>query len=217
MNGISFLFFFFFFFLTEKSRTKPILKCGSPKNNSVLLGQNASMTCIVVISGTLPDFRWVKWNAIPSTYPNSLDFENGSYTLVNPVQYETVHVQGKYGVKVNIQNVTPKDLGLYTCYVSNHLGSDYRSAFLSERTKRWTGSDGKIAVKSNLYECSALVKKLEHHCAFHSRYGYRYFKLYERTKMMASKTVLSSKTMILYLFYNFGTFRCCPLQNSDVK
>lgn len=151
-------FFFLLFFLTEKSRTKPILKCGSPKNNSVLLGQNASMTCIVVISGTLPDFRWVKWNAIPSTYPNSLDFENGSYTLVNPVQYETVHVQGKYGVKVNIQNVTPKDLGLYTCYVSNHLGSDYRSAFLSERTKRWTGSDGKIAVKSNLYERSALVK-----------------------------------------------------------
>lgn len=102
------------------------------------------MTCIVLVSGTLPDFRWVKWNNVPSAYPSSLDFERGSYTLVDPVQYETVHVEGKYGVKVNIRNVTPKDFGLYTCYVSNHLGSDYRSAFLSERTDRWKESEGKI-------------------------------------------------------------------------
>ena len=85
----------------------------------------------------------MRWDAIPSTYPNSLDFESGSYTLVDPVQYETVHVGGKYGVKVNIKNVTPKDFGLYTCYVSNHLGSDYRSAFLSERKDRWKESEGK--------------------------------------------------------------------------
>ncbi len=101
------------------------------------------MTCIVLISGTLPDFRWVRWDAIPSTYPNSLDFESGSYTLVDPVQYETVHVEGKYGVKVNIKNVKPKDFGLYTCYVSNHLGFDYRSAFLSERKDRWKVLQGK--------------------------------------------------------------------------
>lgn len=157
-NGIHFA--LFSFFTTEKSRTKPILKCGYPKNTSVLLGQNASMTCIVLISGTLPDFRWVKWNAVPRTYPNSLDFAIGSYTLVDPVQYQTVHVQGKYGVKVNIQNVTPKDLGLYTCYVSNHLGSDYRSAFLSERTERWKGSDGMMTLKSNLYECMILLLQL---------------------------------------------------------
>lgn len=121
--------------VVEKSRTKPILKCGYPKNTSVLLGQNTSMTCIVVISGTLPDFRWLKWKAIPKNYPDSLDFESGSYNLVNPVQYETVPVDGKYGVKVNIQNVTAKDLGMYTCYVSNHLGFNYRNAFLSEREK----------------------------------------------------------------------------------
>lgn len=119
------------------------MKCGSPRNTSVQLGQNASMTCIVLVSGTLPDFRWVKWDDVPSTYPNSLDFERGSYTLVDPVQYETVHVAGKYGVKVNIRNATPKDFGLYTCYVSNHLGSDYRSAFLSEKTDRWKGLKGK--------------------------------------------------------------------------
>lgn len=128
--------------VVEKSRTKPILKCGSPKNTSVQLGQNTSMTCIVVVSGTLPDFRWVKWDSIPSTYPNSLDFDNGSYTLINPMQYQTVHVQGQYGVQVTIQNVTNSDLGLYTCYVSNHLGSDYRSAFLSEKKKRWKALAG---------------------------------------------------------------------------
>lgn len=102
------------------------------------------MTCIVLISGTLPDFRWIKWNTIPSTFPKSLDFENGSYTLVNPREYQTVHVGGKYGVKVNIRNVKPNDLGLYTCYVSNHLGFDYMSAFLSEKKNRWKEPEGKI-------------------------------------------------------------------------
>ena len=95
-------------------------------------------------------------------YPNSLDFERGSYTLVDPVQYETVHVAGKYGVKVNIRNVTPKDLGLYTCYVSNHLGSDYRSAFLSERTDWWKESEGESdrivqLLKSVVYQKSDLL------------------------------------------------------------
>lgn len=132
--------------VVEKSRTKPILKCGFPKNTSVQLGQNASMTCIVLISGTLPDFRWLKWNNIPSTFPNSLDFENGSYTLVNPRQYQTVHVGGKYGVEVNIGNVTPNDLGLYTCYVSNHLGFDYMSAFLSEKKGRRRESEDALSV-----------------------------------------------------------------------
>lgn len=108
------------------------------------------MTCIVLISGTLPDFRWLRWNTIPSTFPDSLDFENGSYTLVNPRQYQTVHVGGKYGVKVNIWNVQPKDLGLYTCYVSNHLGSDYMSAFLTEEKDRRKESEGKLRTKRTL-------------------------------------------------------------------
>ena len=115
------------------------------------------MTCIVLISGTLPDFRWLKWNNIPSTFPNSLDFENGSYTLVNPRQYQTVHVGGKYGVEVNIGNVTPNDLGLYTCYVSNHLGFDYMSAFLSEKKGRRRESEGKLGTTLTLQRDVVMV------------------------------------------------------------
>lgn len=145
MPILNIIFSLHFPFRTEKHRTKPILKCDYPRNTSVLLGQNASLTCVVVISGTLPDFRWLKWSAVPKMYPGALNFQNGSYSLVNPRQYETVYVAGKYGVKVNIRNVTSKELGLYTCYVSNHLGYDYRSAFLSPRNKLWRGSlSGKI-------------------------------------------------------------------------
>ncbi|XP_068709960.1 fibroblast growth factor receptor-like 1 isoform X2 [Montipora foliosa] len=126
--------------VVEKSRTRPILKCSYPQNTSVLLGENASLTCVVLLSGTLPDFRWLKWKAVPKTYPSPIDFQNGSYSLVNPTQYETVYVEGKYGVKVNIPNVTSKDLGMYTCYVSNHLGYDYRNAFLTALNKLWRGS-----------------------------------------------------------------------------
>ena len=47
-------------------------------------------------------------------------------------------------MKVNIWNVQPNDLGLYTCYVSNHLGSDYMSAFLTEEKDRRKESEGKL-------------------------------------------------------------------------
>ena len=146
-SNINLTLFLLILLFTEKPRTKPILKCGSPKNTSVFLGQNASMTCVVLISGTLPDFRWLKWNGIPSTYPESLDFENGSYTLVDPLHYKTVPIDGRYGVQMTIANVSKQDLGLYTCYVSNHLGSEYRSAFLTAKPDKKEIKSGKILSK----------------------------------------------------------------------
>lgn len=53
-------------------------------------------------------------------------------------------------MKVNIWNVQPNDLGLYTCYVSNHLGSDYMSAFLTEEKDRRKESEGKLRTKRTL-------------------------------------------------------------------
>ena len=59
------------------------------------------------------------------------DLENGSYRLIDRHYYKTIRVKDHYGVELRITNVTEDDFGLYTCFVSNHIGKDYNSAFLS--------------------------------------------------------------------------------------
>lgn len=122
--------------VVTRPRSAPILQTGLPKNKTVQVGDNVTFTCIVLVSGTLPDFRWLKWNksvnSIPKTYNVIL---NGSYRLIDPFYYKTVQVKSYYGVEVNIVNVTEEDFGLYTCFVSNHIGNDFRSAFLIKYVK----------------------------------------------------------------------------------
>ena len=55
---------------------------------------------------------------------------NGPYKLIDPSYYRVIKVGERYGVQLNINNVDDDDFGLYTCYVSNHIGFDYSSALL---------------------------------------------------------------------------------------
>ena len=113
------------------------------------VGDNATLTCIVLVSGTLPDFRLLKWNksvnSIPKTYNEIL---NGSYRLIDPYYYKTVQVKSNYGVEVNIVNVTEDDFGLYTCFVSNHIGNDFSSAFLIKNVKTTVPVTGQYLFKT---------------------------------------------------------------------
>ena len=94
------------------------------------------MTCILLGSGTLPHFMWLKWDkSVTSTKTISDDLQNGSYRLIDPHSYEIIRVKDHYGVELRITNVKEDDLGLYTCYVSNHIGEDYNSAFLTKDGK----------------------------------------------------------------------------------
>ena len=121
---------------TAKPRLRPILQKNLPKNTTAQIGDNATMTCIVLVSGTLPDFRWLKWDkSVTSTKKISYDLENGSYRLIDPDYYKTIQVKDHYGVELRITNITEDDFGLYTCFVSNHIGKDYNSAFLSKLAK----------------------------------------------------------------------------------
>ena len=63
------------------------------------------------------------------------NLENGSYQLIDPHYYKTIQDGENYGVELRITNVTEDDFGLYTCFVSNHIGKDYNSAFLSRYVK----------------------------------------------------------------------------------
>ena len=121
---------------TAKPKSRPILQKRLPKNATVQIGDNATMTCIVLISGTLPDLRWLKWEKSVLSITKIGDYlQNGSYRLIDPHYYKTIQVKDHYAVELRITNVTEDDFGLYTCFVSNHIGKDYNSAFLSKYVK----------------------------------------------------------------------------------
>lgn len=94
------------------------------------------MTCVVLVSGTLPDFKWLKWDkSVLSMKKIGDDLKSGSYHLIDIHHYKTIKVKDHYGVELRITNVTEDDFGLYTCFVRNHIGKDYSSAFLSKCVK----------------------------------------------------------------------------------
>ena len=129
-------------FLTAKPRTRPILRTNLPENTTVEIGKNATMKCRVVVSGTLPDFRWLKWDksvTFVSKIEDNLD-NNGSFKLIDPRYYHSLQLGDEYGSEVTIINVTEDDFGLYTCYASNHIGAEYNSAFLSRYVRPTTPS-----------------------------------------------------------------------------
>ena len=135
-------------FLIAKPRTKPILRKDLPRNKSAQVGESVTMKCLVVLSGTLPDFRWLKWDESITFVSNIRDnLEDGAFQLIDPQYYSTIRQRGEsYGSELKISNVTEEDFGLYTCYASNHIGAEYNSAFLNRYvrpTKALPGDRGK--------------------------------------------------------------------------
>ena len=61
---------------------------------------------------------------------------NGSNKLIDPVHYKTIKDGEYHGMQLEIYNVSDNDFGLYTCFVSNHIGYDYNSAFLIKFEER---------------------------------------------------------------------------------
>ncbi|KAK2559520.1 Fibroblast growth factor receptor 1 [Acropora cervicornis] len=118
--------------VVAKPRSRPFLQSDLPRNTTVKLGDNTTMKCIVLVSGTLPDFRWLKWDKNITSQPkmNGTMKANGSNKLIDPIHYKTIKDGEYHGVQVEIYNVSDNDFGLYTCFVSNHIGYDYNSAFL---------------------------------------------------------------------------------------
>ena len=135
-------------FLIAKPRTIPILRKDLPRNKSAQVGESVTMKCLVVLSGTLPDFRWLKWDESITFVSNIRDnLEDGAFQLIDPQYYSTIRQRGEsYGSELKISNVTEEDFGLYTCYASNHIGAEYNSAFLNRYvrpTKALPGDRGK--------------------------------------------------------------------------
>ena len=137
-------------FLIVKPRTRPILQKDFPKNKSVQVGESVTMKCLVVLSGTLPDFRWLKWDKSITFVSNMGDnLEDGAFRVIDLKYYRTIQRGDSYESELKISNVTEEDFGLYTCYASNHIGAEYNSAFLSRyvRPTKALPSDRGKAIK----------------------------------------------------------------------
>ena len=87
----------------------------------------------------LTDYHWLHWKQLPPNYPklglesNKSLINSSYYSVINPQHYHSFHVEKeerKYGEKVLLTNVTKEDEGMYTCLISNHVGKDWKSAFL---------------------------------------------------------------------------------------
>ena len=137
-------------FLIAKPQTRPILRKDLPRNKSAQVGESVTMKCLVVVSGTLPDFRWLKWNKSITFVSNMEDnLEDGAFQVIDLKYYRTIQRDDSYESELKISNVTEEDFGLYTCYASNHIGAEYNSAFLSRyvRPTRALPSDRGKAIK----------------------------------------------------------------------
>ena len=137
-------------FLIAKPRTRPILRKDLPRNKSAQVGESVTMKCLVLVSATLPDLRWLKWDKsitfVSKIGDNSRD---DAFLLIDPKYYSTIQRGESYESELKISNVTEEDFGLYTCYASNHIGAEYNSAFLSRyvRPTRALPSDRGKAIK----------------------------------------------------------------------
>ena len=137
-------------FLIAKPQTRPILWKDLPRNKSAQVGESVTMKCLVVVSGTLPNFRWLKWDKSITFVSNMEDnLEDGAFQLIDLKYYRTIQRDESYESELKISNVTEEDFGLYTCYASNHIGAEYNSAFLSRyvRPTRALPSDRGKAIK----------------------------------------------------------------------
>ena len=136
-------------------RTRPFLERGNIQNKTVPVGTNTTIPCYELISGTLPDFRWLKWkHYINYAILHFLVKEAGGMDqyiqVLKTENYKQIsklagnNDRRLYGVELVLNNVRKSDSGWYTCLVSNHIGSDYASMYLNviEKTSKhlfpWT-------------------------------------------------------------------------------
>ena len=156
------------FLIAKLHRARPFLWKDLPRNKSAQVGESVTMKCIVLVSGTLPDFRWLKWDKSITFESNKRgNLRDGAFLLIDPKYYSTIQRGERYESELKISNVTEEDFGLYTCHASNHIRAEYISAFVSRyvRPTRASPSDRGKAIKGALsdYFLSLLEANLFSH------------------------------------------------------
>jgi len=143
-NKYGSLTFYYKIQVQERPRHRPILESGVPANDSVIIGSNVTIPCYEIITGTLSDYRWLKWRVgLAPSQSMILDVirkshhikKTDNFKLINPMHHKIIQKKSQmgdavHGVGLVLTNVTDEDEGYYTCLVSNHIGSSATSMHL---------------------------------------------------------------------------------------
>ena len=145
---------FLLFFYIERVRERPYIEKASMINQTKYVGENVSIVCYELITGTIPDFRWLKWKGqlnesllrkYLTEYTGVAVDEDIAQVLradlYRPTKRGTKNNSRSVvqGVELNLNNVTKEDSGYYTCIATNHISNDHASMYLEV-----VASEGKL-------------------------------------------------------------------------
>ena len=111
------------------------------QNQTSYVGDNVSIACYELITGTIPYFRWLKWKGrlnvtLFEKYVIDAEDEDMFQVISDNFNHPTTK-QGRiersviHGSVLTLKNITSKDSGYYTCLAINLVGTDYVSMYLN--------------------------------------------------------------------------------------
>ena len=128
------------------SNVKPQLDKSSIRNGSAVVSENVTLMCFESMTTVTPSkFEWLKWTNRPSAsqlseFENSVmkDVSSGMYHVLDESLMQNVSRKNPpmgfnvvRGSQLVLVNVTKQQEGLYTCRVSNAVGFETASMYLS--------------------------------------------------------------------------------------
>ena len=118
----------------ERIQSLPELVPGYPKSVTVLVGDNVELECLEKPNSQVTHYRWVKtFSAIKADKIDPYEKDNVNWISSKNYRSFEIDEDGRklHGVKLELQHVTEKDKGYYSCFLSNSIGHTFGTAYLN--------------------------------------------------------------------------------------
>ncbi|XP_057305894.1 titin-like [Hydractinia symbiolongicarpus] len=221
----------------EQIRTTPYLEKGSVKNQTRYVGDNTTIECYELISGTIPDFCWLKWKGafnqtvLKKAADSDLhDVDQNVLQVLNVDLFKEIsrsssgmnpNKKNIFGVELVLVNLTVNDSGYYTCLASNHIGSDSANMYLNilpREVKLHFTNKEKMELNRNRLSPSGIEITFHCHADGEGLIKYKWFKNNKLllTRRVNSTLVVDEPTLKLKtLVLSDSAVYACRAENKD--